>query len=194
MNFDLWFPTAILADTVENHQELNKKLLERISEIRNTIPSGGQNWLGKPYNTCGTFDISTDPAFSEVLAEITSRVNHYASRLGINLSRWQPVCGEGWLNIYKQSDFQEYHHHAGYQFSAVYYVTAPENSSEIIFETPKPPDMNPLPIILHSALTDERTRYNAEPGKIIVFRSSIRHCVPAHQGNDERISLAFNFK
>lgn len=194
MNFDLWFPTAILSDTVENYQEINQKLLTRIFEIRNSQPCGGVNWLGKPYNTCGTYDITKDPEFSEIIKEVTLRVKHYASRLGVNMHKYQPQCEEGWLNIYSQNDFQEYHYHAGFQFSAVYYVSTPKNSSEIIFESPNPPDMNPLPIILHSPLTDERTRYSAEEGKVIIFKSNIKHCVPSHQGTGERISLAFNFK
>lgn len=194
MNFDLWFPTAILSDNVENYQEINEKLLKKISEIRNSHPSGGPNWLGKPYNTCGTYNIVQDPDFAEIIKEITLRVKHYATRLGINLSRYQPSCEEGWLNIYNQNDFQEYHYHAGFQFSAVYYVSTSENSSEIIFESPNPPNMNPLPIILHGPLTDERIRYTAEAGKVIIFKSNLKHCVPPQQGTGERISLAFNFK
>ncbi len=194
MKFDLWFPTAILSDTIENYDSINSELLKRIEEIRQTVPTGGTNWLGKPYNTCGTFDISTDPQFETILNEITKRVNHFARRLGVDVSRNKFKAGEGWLNIYKQNDFQEFHHHAGYQFSAVYYVKTPAQSSEIIFETPVAPDMNPLPIILHSYLTDQRARYSAAAGEVIIFRSNIRHCVPAHQGSDERISLAFNFK
>jgi uncharacterized protein (TIGR02466 family) len=194
MKFDLWFPTAILSDTVEDHESINSELLKRIEDIRQTIPTGGVNWLGKPYNTCGTFDISTDTAFEKILNEITKRVNHFANRLGVDTTRNKFKAGEGWLNIYSQSDFQEFHHHAGYQFSAVYYVKTPEKSSELIFETPVPPDMNPLPVMLHSYLTDQRARYAATAGEVIIFRSNIRHCVPSHQGTDERISLAFNFK
>lgn len=193
MRFDLWFPTAILYDNI-NNAEINTKLLERITEIKQSIPSGGSNWLGKPYNTCGTFDISKDPAFNDVLQEITKRVRHCANRLGVDVSRHPYQAKEGWLNIYQQNDFQEYHYHAGFHFSAVYYVKVPENSSEIIFESPLPPDMDPIPVNLHSHLTDQRTRYHVTAGDIVVFRSNLRHCVPAHQGTDERISLAFNFR
>lgn len=194
MRFDIWFPTLIATDDVENSDNLNNSLLKRIEEIRQTVPTGGNNWLGKPYNTCGTFDISKDPAFETVIKEVQKRVDNYAKRLGMNLSRDKIQCCEGWLNIYKQSDFQEFHHHAKFQFSAVYYVKVPENSSEIIFDSPKPPDMDPLPVFVHSYLTDERARYQVKAGQVVVFRSNIRHCVPAHQGTDERISLAFNFR
>jgi uncharacterized protein (TIGR02466 family) len=194
MSFDLWFPTPILNEKIQNYEEINSELLIAIDDIRNRVPSGGSNWIGKPYNTCGSFDISKDERFVRVIKEITANVQYMASRLGIDINRNKYQCEEGWLNIYKENDFQEYHLHAGFQFSAVYYVKVPENSSQIIFESPNPPDMMPLPITLHSHVTDQRVRYDPVPGQVIVFRSNLKHCVPSHQGTNERISLAFNFK
>ena len=193
MSFDLWFPTAILSEQVKDYKKINQNLLPRIKEIKNSIDVGGKNWIGKPYNTCGTFNIVEDPAFSDVIKEINAWVHFYASRLGIDTSRHKFVSKEGWLNIYHENDFQEFHHHAGHQFSVVYYVKVPENSSNIIFESPLPPDMNPLPITLRTHITDTRAYYNVQEGQIIIFRSNLRHCVPNHKGSDERISLAFNY-
>jgi len=194
MSFDLCFPTAILNSKISNYDTINSSLLTRISEIQQKIPSGGVNWLGRPYNTCGTFDIVQDPAFETVMQEVTKMVHVYASRLGVNIHNNTFTCKEGWLNVYKKTDFQEFHYHGGFLISAVYYVKTPPNSSQIIFESPLPVTMNPLPIKLHGPLTDERVRYNVEEGQVVVFRSHLKHCVPAHLGDEERISLAFNFK
>jgi uncharacterized protein (TIGR02466 family) len=194
MSFDLWFPTAILNETVKNYEEINSELLPAIADIRNTTPTGGSNWIGTPYNTCGSFDITKDERFFKIIKEVTANVQIMASRLGININRHKFECHEGWLNIYKQNDFQEFHHHAGFHFSAVYYVKSPIGASQIVFDSPLPPDMMPLPVTLHSHLTDERVRYDAKEGQVIIFRSNLRHCVPANQSTDERISLAFNFK
>jgi uncharacterized protein (TIGR02466 family) len=193
MSFDLWFPTPILSEKIANHEAINESLLIRISEIQQTIPIGGSNWIGKPYNTCGTFNIADDETFFDIKREVTGLVHLFASRLGIDVNRNKFKCAEGWLNVYRQNDFQEFHHHAGHQFSAVYYVKVPADSSQIVFETPLAPDMKPLPISLHSFVTDTRAKYSVEEGQVIVFRSNLRHCVPSHQGTQERISLAFNF-
>ena len=193
MSFDLWFPTAILHESVKNFESINAQIIPRIKEIQNSIPCGGSSWIGKPYNTCGTFDISKDPSFELIIKEVQALVHLYASRLGIDIHRNKFSCSEAWLNVYKQNDFQEFHHHAGHHFSAVYYVKVPKNSSDIIFESPLPPDMKPLPISLFSPITDQRARYSAVEGNCIIFRSNIRHCVPAHHGDEDRISLAFNF-
>lgn len=194
MGFELYFPTAILTQHAHDYVGINERLMPRIREIQATVPSGGRNWLGRPYNTCGTFDIVKDPAFAEVIKEVSKMVHLYASRLGVDISRESFQCQEGWMNIYNKKDFQEFHYHGGFLFSAVYYVQAPENSSQLIFESPLPPTMNPLPVTLHGGLTDERARFNAEAGKIVVFRSHLRHCVPSNETDEERISLAFNFK
>lgn len=194
MSFDLVFPTAILNDRIEDFESINTTLVEHIRGIQETVPTGGSNWLGKPYNTCGTYNIIDDPAFNTITEQVTKAVHSYARKLGINTNRNKFTATEGWLNIYSQQDFQEFHYHSGFVFSAVYYVHAPENSSEIIFESPLPPDMNPLPVMLHSGLTDERARYQVSAGQVVVFRSNLRHCVPAHTGIENRISLAFNFK
>jgi uncharacterized protein (TIGR02466 family) len=193
MSFDLWFPTPILSEKIANHESINESLLIKVSEIQKTVPSGGNIWIGRPYNTCGTFNIADDETFSDIKREVTSLVHLFASRLGVDINRNKFRCTEGWLNVYKQNDFQEFHHHAGHQFSAVYYIKVPADSSQIVFETPLAPDMKPLPISLHSFVTDTRAKYSVEEGQVIVFRSNLRHCVPSHQGTQERISLAFNF-
>jgi uncharacterized protein (TIGR02466 family) len=193
MSFDLWFPTPILYEEIKEWPTINASISSRIDEIRSTVPSGGRTWLGRPYNTCGTFNIVDDAAFFELVNQVTSMVHLYASRLGVDINRNKFKCGEAWLNIYQQNDFQEFHHHAGHHFSAVYYVKVPQNSSNIIFETPLAPDMKPLPISLHSFISDTRANYAAQEGKVIIFRSNIKHCVPSHTGNEERISIAFNF-
>jgi len=193
MPFDLWFPTPILSEKIANHKSINESLLVRISEIQETIPTGGSNWIGRPYNTCGTFNVADDEVFCDVKKEVTAFVHLFASRLGVDVNRNKFRCTEGWLNVYRQNDFQESHHHAGHQFSAVYYIKVPADSSQLVFETPLAPDMKPLPISLHSFVTDTRAKYSVEEGQVIVFRSNLRHCVPSHQGTQERISLAFNF-
>lgn len=193
MSLDLCFPTAILNEHLEDCTSINQMLVRHITNLKESVPTGGINWIGKPYNTCGTYNIVEDSEFDTIKNKVTEAVHLYASRLGINTNRNKFTCEEGWLNVYDQRDFQEYHYHAGFKFSAVYYVQVPSDS-EIIFESPLLPDMDPLPVMLHSAITDERARYKVLPGQILVFRSSLRHCVPAYTGTEPRISLAFNFK
>lgn len=188
---DLWFPSQIYKETIENFDEINFDLKKSIYTISQTIDCGGPGWVGRPYNTCGTWNISSDDRFKEITLQVTAAVNKYCSLLGVDIARNPATCGEGWLNIYKHGDFQEFHAHAGFKISAVYYVEATESSS-IYFESPFL-DMNPLPIRMHSAITDQRADYKISAGQILVFRSYLKHCVPPLCEDGTRISLAFNF-
>jgi len=105
MSFDLWFPTPILSEKIANHHSINESLLVRISEIQKTIPAGGSNWIGNPYNTCGTLNIADDEVFCAVKTEVTAFVHLFASRLGVDVNRNKFSCTEGWLNIYRQDHF-----------------------------------------------------------------------------------------
>jgi len=193
MPIDFWFPTTILNENIENYKEINSKLMDKILKIEKSYPSGGSNWLAAPYNTCGTYDISKDESFENIINIVTNKVNFLAENLGVNTEENKFKCKEGWLNIYKSNQFQEFHYHAGFKFSAVYYVKVPNNSSGIVFESPLGPDMNPLPTTRYSNITDKQARYSVCEGQLLVFRSYLRHCVPPHTIEEERVSIAFNF-
>jgi uncharacterized protein (TIGR02466 family) len=194
MALDLWFPTAIYREGIENADQINSKLIDRIYEIKKTVPSGGYNWLEKTYNTLGTYDIRQDEAFSEILSQVTTHVNHVAGMTGLDLSKRQLVCREAWFNIYGRNDAQEFHTHPGYTYSAVYYVKTPPNSSKLVFESPLEPDMRPLhPMTELHELNYKSAEYAAAEGNVVIFRSYVRHSVPKHDSDEERISIAFNF-
>ena len=36
-------------------------------------------------------------------------------------------------------------------------------------------------------------RYKAIPGRLIIFRSYVPHCVEKHKDTEDRISIAYNF-
>jgi uncharacterized protein (TIGR02466 family) len=188
---DLWFPTQIYKERIADFKEINSNLKTVVGNLSQTIPCGGAAWIGRPYNTCGTWNIVTDEQFKLITDKVTNAVTTYCGLLGVDTRKNPVKCEEGWLNIYQHSDFQEYHAHDGFKISAVYYIETTENSS-IYFESPYH-DVNPLPTKLHSAITDKRAEYKVEAGQIIVFRSYLRHCVPPLKDDGTRISLAFNF-
>jgi uncharacterized protein (TIGR02466 family) len=188
---DLWFPTQIYREKLEDFEQINSELRPVVKAVSLDTPCGGSAWIGRPYNTCGTWNIATDERFKIITDKVTRAANMYCSLLGVDTGKHPVKCEEGWLNIYEHSDFQEYHAHDGFKISAVYYLDTTENSS-IYFQSPYH-DVNPLPIRLHSAITDQRADYRVEEGQIIVFRSYLRHCVPPLKDNGTRISLAFNF-
>ena len=37
-------------------------------------------------------------------------------------------------------------------------------------------------------------KYKAIPGRLIIFRSYVPHCVEKHKDTEDRISIAYNFR
>lgn len=190
-NIELWFPTPIYIEQNLFPESFNKQLEKEILEWPATIPSGGTDWEGGTYTTHITHDLSESKMFEPVLDCIHEHVNEFAKA---HNSFYNYQMQHSWANIAQPGNFQEYHTHDGSIFSAVYYVTVPEGSGNIIFEDPRMPDMLPLKEIKErNQLSFIKTGYSPAVGTLVIFRSYLRHCVQVGTNTSPRISLALNF-
>jgi uncharacterized protein (TIGR02466 family) len=192
-NIDLWFPTPIYyADDILDENEINA-LINRSYDIKNNVKNGKEAWRCDVYTTFQTYDVTKDNEFSNLISKISLHVNEFAKSFGSN---YKYKCDEGWINIYDNNQYQEFHYHPGYTFSAVYYLSAPEGSGKLIFNSPLHPDMMPIKNITdeknnHMAL--EACEYKAIKNRLIIFRSNVQHMVQRGTNQSDRISLSFNF-
>lgn len=109
-------------------------------------------------------------------------------------SNYKYKCQEGWLNIYDNKDYQEYHTHEGSTISVVYYLKSPQGSGNIVFRSPHTTDMLPIKDIkTMTNLSYKTCYYKPEERSLLVFRSYIPHMVEQNKSSEPRISLAFNF-
>lgn len=188
---ELWFPTVIYIEEELFPKETNKKWTEKIQDISTQVPSGGEEWEGKTYNTHNKYNLVTDPAFNSLFEVITEHVHAYA-REHNSIAKYK--CDTAWANIAHSENFQEYHTHDGSVFSAVYYVNSPEGSGDIVFEDPRMPDMLPMRNIPErNPISFTKIGYQAHDGMLIIFRSYLRHCVQSGSNKEPRISIAMNF-
>jgi len=190
-NIELWFPVAIYQHQTMFTDEQNKLWADYIEEIKKT--STGKIWPGGTYTTHHTHDLRTDSQFKPLIMEINSHMHSFAKEYG---SMETYVNGPVWGNVATKENSQEFHTHNGSIFSAVYYVTAPEGSGSIIFEDPKEPDMLPVKNINktnQNRLSFSRIAYKPLAGKLLIFRSNIRHMVESGTNESSRISISMNF-
>lgn len=188
---EMWFPVAIYSADDIISQEQNNALRNHCIAIQNKTPSGGAEWLGGTYNTHQTHDLSNDPEFKPLLDAVSDHVHQFAK---MHNSNGTYENNYAWMNVSKAGDWQEFHTHNANIFSAVYYVSAPEGSGRILFEDPKEPDMFPLKSIpAKNQLSYTRIHYTPEPGKLLIFRSYLRHLVEPGTNTEPRISIALNF-
>lgn len=193
MIIETWFPTLVGFIDNPNHKKIEKNLINVCKKIKTNTKSGGKNWVSKnTYNTLGTFDLKNKKEFKNLNQWVTDQVSIYSKELNY-VSNF--VLDEAWFNIYNKNDFQEYHTHPNHSLSAVYFLCSPEkDSANIFFESPINIDsQEPVSSPMHP-LTFKRINYYPKAGRLIIFRSNLRHCVEKHITNKLRISLAYNFK
>jgi uncharacterized protein (TIGR02466 family) len=98
---------------------------------------------------------------------------------------------QSWLNWTKPKQYHHKHAHPNSLISGVYYVNARKNSDKIFFYRDEyqqikfpPAEWNPY--------NSESWWYSVGTGDLVLFPSSLTHMVQPVEGEDTRISLAFN--
>jgi uncharacterized protein (TIGR02466 family) len=190
-HIETWFPTAIYIQKNLFPKYINDNWCEHILKIKETTPTGGEDWEGKTYTTHTKYDLKQDPIFNELIMQVTDHVKEFASA---HNSSSNYTCQHAWANVAEEGNFQEYHTHDGSVFSAVYYPRVPNGSGNILFEDPKLPDMLPISNISErNDLSYFKIGYEPEEGMLLIFRSYLRHAVRAGTNKEPRISFALNF-
>ena len=101
-----------------------------------------------------------------------------------------------WLNINRKGDTNVAHNHARSTFSGIIYIASYKNNQGAVFENPHPAEQFYLNNIT-SASSPLASRYymvSSQPGMMYIFPSWLFHYVPAYEGDDERITIAFNIQ
>lgn len=183
------FPTVIGAYGNLVPEEYNNEILLECLKVKDTTESGGKNWLGDMYNTEGTFSLQTNPKFSLLNTAVTEAVNDYAKSFN---SEHEFKIHESWINVGYEHSYQEYHDHFGNHISCSYYVSMPEGSGEIVFQSPS--TYLQLPKI-KEANNNSFVSYHFKPPArtLLIFRSNVKHMVKSGKNKEPRVTIAYNF-
>jgi len=192
MKINKFFPTIIGTATNENHSNIDKKLIDKCYSLQKEIKSGGENWMSKnTYNTSYTYNIWNDKDFKDLNTWVLKQVKEYSKQLDY-VSEY--TCDSAWFNIYKKFDYQEKHEHSPSTFSCIYYLKAdPKTSAKTWFYSKIIDGLEPKTNI-KTIDTSSNITCPSIPGELIIFRSNIEHSVERQETDNERISLAYNFK
>jgi uncharacterized protein (TIGR02466 family) len=109
--------------------------------------------------------------------------------------------GEGWVNVNPIHSFNVPHDHPGFTWSGVYYVSIPEKkdaksrsgSIELLDPRTNTAAMA-TDIAGKSTYFSPKRTLNPKSGMILIFPSYLRHWVYPNEENQDRISIAFNFR
>ena len=183
-----YFPTIIYAKDVQ----LDNRLFERevIEWSKKDKGIRRTNMIGWHSTT----EMHKIPVFKPLVYELFKmQMEIYKEEL---LSR-EPIIGNMWANINPPGGYNRPHIHPNSHFSGVYYIKAPQNSGEIVFNDPRSAAHMVMPervkdIKPPSHLWRE-VRVNPLEGRMLMFPSWLWHCVEPNESNDIRISVSFNF-
>lgn len=98
---------------------------------------------------------------------------------------------QSWLNWTKPGQFHHKHAHPNSLISGCYYVNAHKNSDKIFFYRDGYQQIK-FPPAEWNAYNSESWWYPVGTGDLVLFPSSLTHMVQPVEGEDTRISLAFN--
>ena len=102
-----------------------------------------------------------------------------------------------WINCNNTGDYNHSHNHPGCDFSGVLWLKVPENSGNLVFESPFSFQQYKLLLNYSEEFKKSTNAYDwfyIEPqeGLMIMFPSHLNHSVTSNKSDQERISVAFN--
>ena len=189
-----YFPTIIGTAINSNHKIIRDDIIKKCYNLKNNVPSGGDNWISNStYNTIGKHEIFSDPLFLSINDFVVQEVKEYCKLLNIKEDFIDYKPNDSWFNIYNKGDYQEYHHHANSVLSVVYFLKTSKNPAKIYFKNPHV-DMRPPLYNQYTPDTFERIYFEPIEGMMLIFRSHLEHSVEKQIDEEDRISIAYNFR
>ena len=196
-----YFPTMIFQFDVDNHDELNRSLLESIYAERER-DRGGVNksntaQLGSWHSHTG---LHKNPEYAELLSHVGSVMSRMSKELSYATDHVLKVTTM-WSIINPPGNGNRAHVHPGCLWSGVYYVHAQEGAGQIEFVDPR------TVVIMNQAKyigKKKRPRdcwtkvdYKPVPGRILIFPSWLYHGVDPNMSKEsgrkaDRVIVSFN--
>lgn len=175
----LWVVDLPPSDAVAFNAKL-KAEIESIISPRPKVPSGS-NWQTPQ-------DLHTRPGFADftkLVETVAASVSQY-----LQVESFPMMITGCWANINPTGSYHPTHNHPNNYLSGVYYVAVPPTGSHLVFQDPRPVMIMPRTKL--GRVTANAAVAQAQPGRMVLFPSWLRHHVPSNEGTTDRISIAFN--
>ena len=135
------------------------------------------------------------PIFADLVKVLDAHVAEFAEDLEFDLDGKSLKLEDIWINILPPGGIHTGHIHPHSVISGTTYVALPEGTGRIKFEDPRLAMMMAAPVRRKSARAELRSFHYAAPkvGDVLLWESWLRHEVPMNMGEEERISVSFNY-
>ncbi|MFZ4402685.1 MAG: TIGR02466 family protein [Pseudobdellovibrionaceae bacterium] len=156
-----------------------------------------KNYIGG-YTSYGSLDKmhQISGTFAQLEKVLNRHVKNYAKKLQWDIDAKKLRLQSLWINIMPAQVTHSWHLHPYSVISGTYYVQTPKACSAIKFEDPRWSNFMLSPMPAQQAKTFRQRHHSIQPqaGSIVLFESWLKHEVPAHTADSERISISFNYE
>jgi len=177
------FPTPVYISKID--RELNKKELSFIDKIKlDTYNNEGNKTSNDNY-------ILNNKIFKDLKEDLDLRIKDYFDKVISPSNNITPYITQSWLNYTETNQYHHKHQHPNSLVSGVFYINSDENFDKIKFFDDKYSNIKPE-VKDWNIWNSQTWWFSVKTGDVILFPSSLTHMVETKQGDNTRISLAFN--
>ena len=177
------FPTPIYISKID--RELTKKELSFIDKTKLYTHNNEGN------TTSNDNYILNQKSFKDLKEELDLKVQDYFDKVISPSNNITPYITQSWLNYTETNQYHHKHSHPNSLVSGVFYINCHEKHDKIKFFNDNYKTIK-LEVKDWNIWNSESWWFPVKTGDIILFPSSLTHMVETKQGDNTRISLAFN--
>lgn len=192
------FSSPVMSTQVDNSEKLNVLLREHSYKLKSAslgVESGASNLGGWHSET--DFFRRKEPCFIQLQKQIMQFAKAAAVKVNGKLDFTSCVQEfNGWININPPGTMNKPHDHPEFDMSGTYYVQTPKTSNpgQGVIEFIDPKVNSAMSKIYCAPGFDRSFRVSPREGQLICFPSYLRHWVYPNEANDDRISIAWNYR
>lgn len=129
--------------------------------------------------------------FKNLKLELNLKIKDYFDKVICANDKTIPYITQSWLNYTKKNQYHHKHNHVNSFVSGVFYINCDEQFDKIKFFKDSYQAISPE-IKEWNFWNSEVFTFPVKTGNVIMFPSSLNHMVETKEGDNIRISLAFN--
>jgi len=135
--------------------------------------------------------ILNEKTFANIKKELDLRVQDYFDKVISPANNITPYITQSWLNYTETNQYHHKHAHPNSLVSGVFYINCDEEHDKIKFFNDTYKTIKPE-VKDYNIWNSESWWFSVKTGDVILFPSSLTHMVETKEGDNTRISLAFN--
>jgi uncharacterized protein (TIGR02466 family) len=189
---DTIFPIPLWRYTVQDHEQLNLRLMEEI-KARLEEDKGLPNRTRKGWQSLHDFFDRTEPAHAELAAIVKTVLADALSKVSTEIKSDQLSFRQnGWVNVTPPQGYIGPHVHPSALISGTYYVQVPQDGGGGGIEFVSPHPVGGMTNFIKAQMLSDKVRVQPKAGSILLFPGQLLHWVLPNDSDQDRVSISFN--